>query len=199
MSLRARCLAAIVSAIFCTSPGLSQSITHIDPETGYRISRYRAPTPESAPGATTISVDLIEGLVRDEDAILIDAMPAEGAGPDPETGVWRLSRKRVHIPGSVWLPEIGKGRLSTTMEAYFRSNLERLTGGVRSRALIFYCLADCWMGWNAAKRAVAYGYRRVFWFPEGSDGWRDWDGQLVEAVPVPLERGMARIEEPDRP
>ena len=27
------------------------------------------------------------------------------------------------------------------------------------------------MSWNAAKRALALGYRRVLWYPEGTDGW----------------------------
>jgi rhodanese-related sulfurtransferase len=27
------------------------------------------------------------------------------------------------------------------------------------------------MSWNAAKRALALGYRKVLWYPEGTDGW----------------------------
>ena len=29
----------------------------------------------------------------------------------------------------------------------------------RSRTLVIYCKADCWMSWNAAKRAVSWGFR----------------------------------------
>lgn len=174
--------------VACVSawPALAQDGRHFDAVTGFRIDRYRAPTPQTAPGAVTIDVEDVNRLVRDENAVLIDAMPAEGAGPDPKTGAWRLSRKREHIPGSVWLPDVGKGELSAAMDDYFRTNLARLTEGDRSRAVIIYCLADCWMGWNAAKRAASYGYTRLYWLPEGTDGWRDWEGTLVPAVPVPL-------------
>ena len=48
--------------------------------------------------------------------------------------------------------------------------------------LLFFCLADCWMSWNAAKRAQEYGYTSVLWYPEGTDGWRfeDWPVEKVE-------------------
>ena len=36
---------------------------------------------------------------------------------------------------------------------------------------MIYCHEKCWLSWNAAKRAVAYGYRRVYWFPDGIEGW----------------------------
>jgi rhodanese-related sulfurtransferase len=28
------------------------------------------------------------------------------------------------------------------------------------------------MSWNAAKRALSYGYTNVAWYPEGTDGWQ---------------------------
>ncbi|MCZ7594580.1 MAG: rhodanese-like domain-containing protein [Hyphomicrobium sp.] len=155
-----------------------------DPGTGYRIARYRAALPEDAPGASRIFAPDVEALVKDKKAILLDVMASDGAGSDPVTGQWRLSKTHDHIPGSTWLPDVGKGRLDARLEAYFRSNLERLTGGDRSRAIIIYCQSDCWMSWNAVKRAAALGYTSLYWFPEGTDGWRDWDGRLVPAIPV---------------
>jgi rhodanese-related sulfurtransferase len=41
------------------------------------------------------------------------------------------------------------------------------------------------MSWNAAKRALAYGYRNVAWFPDGSDGWQEAGLPLAEAQPAP--------------
>ena len=40
-----------------------------------------------------------------------------------------------------------------------------------ARTLVIYCKAGCWMSWNAAKRAIAYGYSNVLWFPDGTDAW----------------------------
>ena len=47
----------------------------------------------------------------------------------------------------------------------------RPAGGNHDRMLVFYCLANCWMSWNAAKRAIALGYTHVAWYPDGTDGW----------------------------
>ncbi len=75
------------------------------------------------------------------------------------------------------------------MEDYFRSNLERVTGGDRNRALVFYCLKDCWMSWNAGKRALGLGYAHVAWYPDGTDGWKAAGLPLQETAPVPRSAG----------
>ena len=49
---------------------------------------------------------------------------------------------------------------------------------------MFFCKADCWMSWNAARRAVALGYGRVAWFPGGTDAWAAVGRALVPAVPA---------------
>jgi rhodanese-related sulfurtransferase len=41
------------------------------------------------------------------------------------------------------------------------------------------------MSWNAAKRAVMWGYTGVIWYPEGTDGWQDAGLPLEEAKPAP--------------
>ncbi len=42
---------------------------------------------------------------------------------------------------------------------YFRRSLERLTGGDKNKSIVFYCDPNCWMSWNAAKRAlIELGY-----------------------------------------
>ena len=97
-------------------------------------------------------------------------LPREPANRPPGS-LWRLP-PRADLPGSAWLPNVGYGELSAEFEGYFRDNLARLTGGDRSRPIAVYCQADCWMSWNAAKRALAYGYDQVIWYPEGTDGWR---------------------------
>lgn len=181
-------LAGLVAVALLALPFVArgQSADEFDAVTGYRIARYRAPVPEEVPGAKRIFFDDVEKLIAERHAILLDVMAAEGGGANPVTGQWRLTKARQHIPGSHWLPNTGKGLLEPGMESYFKSNLVRLTGGDLSRAVIIYCQADCWMGWNAAKRAASYGYTAVHWYPEGTDGWRDWDGTLAAAEPVPM-------------
>ena len=159
-----------------------------DAGTGFRIGRYRAPVNEPPPGGQRISIDELDRLVASRSAVLLDVMPAEGGGPDPVSGEWRLVRTRDNIPGSVWLADVGRGGLSADMDRYFRDGLARLTGGDMSRAIVVYCQSDCWMAWNAVKRASSYGYSRLFWYPEGTDGWRDHDRAVVASRPVPVAK-----------
>ncbi len=155
-----------------------------EPE-GYRMEHFREAVPATLRGAIVISTVQAQRL-RDSGTIFVDVLPRPPKPPGlPEGTIWR-DRPRYNIPGSVWLPNVGFGALNPEVEAYFRDNLTRVTDGDKNADLVFYCLADCWMSWNAAKRALSYGYTRVFWFPEGSDGWRTGGGDLVEAAPVPM-------------
>ena len=157
-----------------------------DPLSGYRISQYRAPMPLSVPGGTLVTLEELQSLHTERAAILLDVMASEGAGPDPVTGFWHVPKPHLDMAGSVWLPDVGKGVLTPAMEAYFKDNLARLTAGDMHRSVIIYCQADCWMSWNAVKRAASYGYDALSWYPDGTDGMRDWDVPLVPASPVPL-------------
>jgi PQQ-dependent catabolism-associated CXXCW motif protein len=49
--------------------------------------------------------------------------------------------------------------------------------------MVIYCQENCWMSWNVAKRALSFGYARVAWYPEGTDGWERAGLPLVEAQP----------------
>ena len=51
--------------------------------------------------------------------------------------------------------------------------------------IVTFCLDDCWMSWNAAKRLHALGYTNVWWLAEGTDGWRDLGRPLIDATPEP--------------
>lgn len=158
-----------------------------DSETGYRIGHYRTPTPPDVPGGKRVDADDIDKLLP-QGAKLIDVMPSEGPGLDAATGQWNLARTHDTIPNSVWLPDVGRGKLTPDLDCYLRRQLARLTGGDFSRPLVMFCQSDCWMSWNAVQRAAALGYKRLYWYPEGSDGWRDWDRKLAVAVPTPAER-----------
>jgi len=173
--------------------GLVASITSsvgdepvFDPVTGYRIARYRSPTPESVPGGKRIVADDVSGLIGAQRALLVDVMPSEGGRADPKSGIWHLLKPHHNIAGSTWLADVGLGVLSPDQSRYFTANLARLTRGDKSRAIIFYCKADCWMAWNAVRRATDLGYQNIYWLSEGTDGWTDWGGNLVEAKPEPF-------------
>jgi PQQ-dependent catabolism-associated CXXCW motif protein len=164
-------------------PGASDSI--VPEPAGYRMDQYRAPTPGTLSGGHVLNTAGVQELLEAPGTVVIDVLPQQKR-PDnlPSETLW-LPKPRFNVPGSVWLPDVGRGAISDSTDAYYRSNLDRLTGGDRSRNIIVYCLADCWMSWNAAKRAIEYGYTSVYWYPGGTDDWTAAGLPTQKSEPVP--------------
>ena len=155
----------------------------------YRMDNYRAPTPATLRGAIVMSTEQARAAWEKHDAVFIDELPQPPRPVGlPASTIWR-PKPRDDIPGSLWLPDTGYGALAPVMEDYFERGLQQATGGKRDRLIVFYCLASCWMSWNAAKRALALGYTNVAWYPEGTDGWAG-DGLKLEAR-TPVARPQA--------
>lgn len=181
---------ALLAALF-TFPAMAETSAEakarkphlFHPETGYRIERQRAPTPDDIPGARRVSAGTV---ARVADALRVDVFGAAQSRFDELDGTWLVSDPRESVPGAVWLPEVGRGVLSDMMQRYFAENLARLTEGNTARAIVFFCVADCWMSWNAAQRATALGYTNALWFREGTDGWLDEGLPLAPIEPVPV-------------
>lgn len=138
---------------------------------GYRMNDYRSPTPTTLQGAVVLSTEEARTHWEKHDALFIDVLPqAPKPAGLPAGTIWQ-QKPRNDIPGSIWLPDTGYGALAPVMEKYFEHGLHEATAGDRARLIVFYCQANCWMSWNAAKRATTLGYTRVAWFPDGTDGW----------------------------
>jgi PQQ-dependent catabolism-associated CXXCW motif protein len=153
---------------------------------GYRMDSYLAPTPATLRGAKVIATAQAIELWRAKSTVFVDALARQPKPDDlPKSAVWR-DPPRKDIPGSVWLANVGFGELPRPVERYFEQNLARATQDDKSRPLVFYCRRECWMSWNAAKRALALGYRDVSWYPDGTDGWEEAKQPLEPREPEPL-------------
>lgn len=158
-----------------------------DPATGYRIARQRAPTPDDIPPpAIKIDPQQARDLMQDG-ALALDVFAAAQSRFDELDGTWLVSEPRLSLPGAIWLPETGRGVLSEQMQNYLFGNLAQLTKGDRAHPLLVFCIADCWMSWNAAQRIAARGYSRVYWFQLGTDGWLDIGEALEPVEPIPVD------------
>ena len=121
--------------------------------------------------------------------MFVDVLPHAPKPPNLPAGtVWREKPRR-NIPGSIWLPDTGYGSLAAATEDYLRQGLDRASKSDKSTLLVFYCQEDCWMSWNAAKRALALGYRNVAWYPQGTDGWQRADLPVADSQPQPRDAG----------
>jgi PQQ-dependent catabolism-associated CXXCW motif protein len=148
------------------------------------MDAYRAPTPASVPGGLALDTMAARRLWKQGGAVWIDVLPAPRRPANlPASALWMPVPRR-DIPGSLWLPDVGRGALDPRLEAYFRASLNRATGGRHDRRIVIYCLANCWMSWNASKRAVSWGYTQVYWYRDGTDGWAAAKLPLVAARPV---------------
>lgn len=152
---------------------------------GYRMDHYRAPVPATLAGVTVVDDDAAYALWKTGRVAFVDVLPRPPKPKLPKGTIFR-ERPRVSIPGALWLPNVGYGALAEVTDAYFRAGLAKATGQDLSAPILFFCLADCWMSWNAAKRAVEeYGYETVFWYPEGTDGWGFLDYPMEPIEPTP--------------
>ncbi len=162
-------------------PALALEGYAVDPETGLRMERYRAPVPADVPDGITLDNAEAVRLHDAGELTFIDVYPPKGLGPDPLDGHWVTNEVRESIPGSTWLPEVGRGTLQADAQSYFQRNLVRLTANDKSAPIAFFCTSDCWQSWNAARRAIGWGYTAVHWYPLGSDGWLE-TGKALEVI-----------------
>jgi PQQ-dependent catabolism-associated CXXCW motif protein len=181
--VRAALATLITVMLALTAPGRAQEDPP-EPE-GYRTDIYRALVPATLAGARVLSTEQAEAIWRSGSGVFIDVLPRPPKPPNLPAGtIWR-DKPRLNIPGSIWLPDTGYGTLAAATEDYLRNGLARASGGNSAKLLVIYCQADCWMSWNAAKRALSYGYSNVAWYPEGTDGWQRADLPLVDSRPEP--------------
>jgi len=181
--------AAALALLAATAAFGAQAAAGVREPTGFRLDDYRAPVPASGrrrPGGSYQGFARPAGSrQRPADRCAAGTAATGGMRPDQP---WLPVQHR-DIPGSLWLPDVGRGALSASVENWFRNRLAQSTAQDKRRRIVFYCLSRCWMGWNAAKRAAQYGYRRVYWYPDGSDGWEKAGLDLADAKPEPMSAG----------
>ncbi len=175
-------LALLVGPVL--EPGLMAAETVPEPP-GYRMDDFRSPVPATLRGAKVLTSDEAADLWNKNAAIFVDVYPQAPKPANLPAGTFWRDPVHRSIEGAHWLPNVGYGALSTANEAYFRDGLERLTKGKRDAAVVFFCLKNCWMSWNAAKRTLELGYTNVMWFSDGTDGWQELGYPLIDVKKDP--------------
>jgi len=131
----------------------------IAPTNRLRQEPYHGPTPLEIPGAQVLPTRQLLALLAGPDKpILVDVLSEQG---------------HVTLAGAVWLSGAGRGtNFLDPVQLALTQLLRQLAGGDKSRPLVFFCAsAQCWLSYNAALRAVAAGYSRVYWYRGGIDAW----------------------------
>ncbi len=156
-----------------------------EPE-GYRLGDYRAPVPETVAGAKVLDVAELQALMRQKRAVPIDVLAAPRRPEGMRADVPWLPPAHEDIPGSRWWPDIGRGAIAPALDATLRERLRAVSAGHPDALIVFYCKSECWLSWNAAKRAASYGVN-AGWLPAGVDGWAASGQPLATATPEFLD------------
>ena len=152
---------------------------------GYRMLDYRSPTPSTLNGAEVVGTGEAAALWSEGLSAFIDVLPRVPKPQNlPPGTIWR------HPPRQLAGRDMAAEHRLRSPERGGRSLLPARSpnGNQRGSAetdQAFLCQRACWMSWNAAKRALEYGYGRVSWFPDGTDGWLDAGLPLQRTEPYP--------------
>ena len=160
-----RCALQLIAAALLSHAAAAQ-----EPD-GFWAGVLDAPLPSTIHGGTVIHADRLPALLQTGGALIVDVSNAPRRPDTLAPGAPWIPVPHRAIPGALWLPGAGAAELTPQFDAFFRARLARATQGNPERAIVVYCHDRCWLSWNAAKRAILYGYRQVYWFPEGIEGW----------------------------
>jgi PQQ-dependent catabolism-associated CXXCW motif protein len=142
-----------------------------EPE-GYWTGPINGAVPATLRGGTVLRTTDVEALLKKGKVLLIDASnlpkkPEKLAANAP----W-LPAPHAAIPETLWIPGSGMGEIAPEIDTLYREQLASATAGNLDSPVVVYCHERCWLSYNAARRAIAYGYRKVYWYPDGIEGWR---------------------------
>lgn len=173
----------LVALSLSLSLGVAQAdTTPLFSAQGYRSALYRSPTPPQVDGARVIDTAALQDLLgQTPKPVLIDVYRRQWL-----QGRFIEEQPHANLPGSLWLANTGDGELSPAWQDYLLRNLQKATAGRTDQPLVFYCRADCWLSWNAVKRAATLGYKNLYWYRDGLDAWQEANLPLEPAQPEPF-------------
>ena len=174
----------LLAGLALSAPAVAAEEPPAEPPS-YRMDNFRSPVPLTLRDAKVLSGDEAADLWNANGATFIDVYPQAPKPANLPAGTFWRDPVHRSIEGAHWLPNVGYGALSAKVEDYYRTRLDRLTGGNRDAPIVIFCLRDCWMSWNAAKRALELGYRNVMWFRDGTDAWQELGYPLIDVAKVP--------------
>ena len=153
---------------------------HVPEPKGLYQGAMHGYTPNTITGGTVVDTAQLVKLMGTEHPLLLDVAEKDRKPPSMAPGMIWLPDHR-SIPGAAFLQGGGKGDPDPAYADAFKSRVAALTGGDKAKPIVTFCHPDCWGSWNAAKRLIGDGYTKVYWYPEGAEGWQtDHDTRIVK-------------------
>jgi PQQ-dependent catabolism-associated CXXCW motif protein len=139
---------------------------------GYWMGPAKGPVAATIKGGKVIHTRALAAMLTADAVMVVDVSDAPRRPAELAPGAIWLPVPHPLIPGGVWIPGAGLGAITPEIDKLFRDTLALGTHKDPTHEVVVYCHESCWLSWNAAKRAVSYGYKSVYWFPDGMEGWR---------------------------
>lgn len=169
--IRRLLICSLVSLAICAWMSAAKAQSVPEPE-GYWTGAINGPVPATLEGGKVIDAETLSKMLDSESLLLIDVSntPKRPEGMAADAPWIPLAHEAV--PGTIWIPDVGEGSISTNLDEFFMAQLTDETGEDYDYPVVIYCHEACWLSWNAAKRAINHGFRNVHWFPQGIEGWK---------------------------
>lgn len=185
-----RLLAAAGLLLAASAPALAagpaDSPVNVPEPEGYWTGAPKGYTPKTLTGATVLDIEALDRLVAAETPVMIDvALADQKPAGFPADRPWLPTHRS--IPGSAWMPGAGAAPMEPSRESRFLARVAELTGGDKAKPVVTFCRRECWGSWNAGKRLIRNGYSRVYWFPDGVEGWQD----VHDTAPLKVDAAWA--------
>jgi PQQ-dependent catabolism-associated CXXCW motif protein len=166
-ALRCACLVMALSLA-----SLTTAAPVVPEPRGYWMGATHGPVAATLAGGKVIHTRALAALLKADAVLVVDVSEAPRRPEQLAAGALWLPLPHPVIPGAVWIPGAGLGAIAAAVDKLFRERLALGTHRDPTHEIVIYCHASCWLSWNAAKRAISYGYQSVYWYPDGMEGWR---------------------------
>jgi PQQ-dependent catabolism-associated CXXCW motif protein len=135
---------------------------------GYRSKIYRSPTPKQTSFAKIVDAkDILKRSKDNENLVIVNVVPLDMVG-----STFIQAKPHEGIVNSIWLPNVGYGQIDKMTTTYLVENLNIAMNNNSNTVFVFYCNIDCWMSWNAARRASSLGFKNILWYKNGIENWK---------------------------
>ena len=139
--------------------GRLQEVSAEDKEQYNYIAALGILTPSALPGATRVSAQQVEEMMR-KGALVVDTRTLK-------------EYKTEHIVGALHAPYVEKSLKEQDFDAAL-DDYSAIITLPRDKPLVFLCNGpECWKSYKASKIALANGMTQVYWFRGGVPEWRE--------------------------
>ena len=144
---------------------------HVPEPKGFHQGAMHGYTPNTIAGGTVIDTARVARMIATGHPLLLDVAEKDRKPPKMDKDmIWLPSHSS--LPGAVFLQDGGRGDPDKMYAEAFETRVAALTGDDKAKPIVTFCHPDCWGSWNAAKRLIEDGYTKVYWYPEGTEGWQ---------------------------